>query len=52
MLIREDPTLDEAKAREESGDFGIPVPIPGAKADADEPTKKEDTSATPEEDSE
>ena len=24
MLIREDPTLDEAKAREESGDFGIP----------------------------
>ena len=37
MLIREDPTLDEEKAREESGDFGLPIPIPGGEdAAADE----------------
>ena len=43
MLIREDPTLDEAKAREESGEVGLPVPIPGAaKAEAPKADKKAD----------
>ena len=26
------PTLDEAKARDESGDFGLPIPLPGEDA--------------------
>jgi len=37
MIIREDPTLDEAKARDESGDFGLPIPLPGEDAGGDAP---------------
>ena len=50
MLIREDPTLDEAKAREESGEFGLPLPIPGAsKEEAPKDDKKADKKETKEE---
>ena len=31
------PTLDEAKARDESGDFGLPIPLPGEDAGGDAP---------------
>ena len=29
--------LDEAKARDESGDFGLPIPLPGEDAGGDAP---------------
>jgi predicted PurR-regulated permease PerM len=49
MLIREDPTLDEEKAREESGDFGLPIPIPGDDADGDDAPAKADAAPAKEE---
>ena len=48
MLIREDPTLDEEKARAESGDFGIPG-LDAADGDGDAPAAAAETPAKPEE---